>query len=285
MEDEAMTHFNRRSGNQGKRVLAVARAIWLASLGFAVTTLAANGPSSKVLSFRVMTWNIHHGEGTDGRVELERIAEVIKQERADLVLLQEVDKGVPRTGRRDLPAELARLTGLSGVFSNNFHLQGGEYGNALLTRFPVARWRNHHYQMLRQGEQRGLLQAVVTLEARELAVFCTHLDYRPDDAERLSNVVEIKRLAQEYGAMPLLVGGDFNAAPSSRTAAAMAEVFDDGWKLAGQGDGFTFSSARLRSRIDFLWVRRAGPLRLVKAWVVSTPASDHLPLVTEWEWP
>ena len=63
--------------------------------------------------FRVMTYNIHHGEGLDGKVDLQRIAELIKREQADIVALQEVDKGVQRTARRDLPAELAALTGLS----------------------------------------------------------------------------------------------------------------------------------------------------------------------------
>ena len=53
--------------------------------------------------------------------------------------LQEVDKGVERTARQDLGAQLAQLTGLECVFSNNYHFQGGEYGNAVLTRFPVVR--------------------------------------------------------------------------------------------------------------------------------------------------
>ena len=90
-------------------------------------------------TFRVMTYNIHHGEGLDGKVDLLRIAELIKRECADLVALQEVDKGVERTARRDFPDELAALTSLTYVFSNNYHFQGGEYGNAVLTRFPVKR--------------------------------------------------------------------------------------------------------------------------------------------------
>ena len=55
--------------------------------------------------FRVMTYNIHHGEGLDGKVDIQRIADLIKQERADVVALQEVDKGTERTARRDLGAE------------------------------------------------------------------------------------------------------------------------------------------------------------------------------------
>src|SRR6185295_11676569 len=125
---------------------------WLVAL---LVGLSAGCASQKAnllpAPFRVMTYNIHHGEGADGRVDLLRVAEVVKQEKADIVALQEVDKGVERTKRRDLPAELAALTGMTCVFSNNFHYQGGEYGNAVLTRFPVLRWDNTHYQMLRRG--------------------------------------------------------------------------------------------------------------------------------------
>ena len=72
-----------------------------------------------------MTWNIHHGEGTDGQLDLQRIARVIREAEVDLVALQEVDRGVARTARRDLPAEVAVLTEMSCVFSNNFGYQGG----------------------------------------------------------------------------------------------------------------------------------------------------------------
>src|SRR5678810_85346 len=98
-------------------------------------------------TFRVMTYNIHHGEGLDGKVDLLRIAELIKREGADIVALQEVDKGTQRTARRDFPEELAALTGMTAVFSNNFAFEGGEYGNAVLTRFPIKRWTNLHYHM------------------------------------------------------------------------------------------------------------------------------------------
>src|ERR1039457_3390022 len=117
-------------------------------------------------TFRVMTYNIHHGEGLDGRVDLQRIADLIKREGADIVALQEVDKGVARTARRDLSGELSRLAGMTCVFSNNFHYQGGEYGNAVLTRFRVLSRTNQFYQMLRTNEQRGLLQLTLRSEER-----------------------------------------------------------------------------------------------------------------------
>jgi endonuclease/exonuclease/phosphatase family metal-dependent hydrolase len=195
--------------------------------------------------------------------------------------LQEVDKGVERTKRRDLPAELAALTGMSCVFSNNFHYQGGEYGNAVLTRFPVFRWNNTHYRMLRPGEQRGLLQLVLDVNDKQLLFMNTHIDYRPDDAERLLNVEEIKRVAQEYSSLPAILCGDFNDAPGSPVHQKMKELLADSWERAGQGDGFSYSSDKPRKRIDYVFLSRDGPLIPLKAWVPQSDASDHLPLVVE----
>jgi len=231
-----------------------------------------------------MTYNIHHGEGVDGRLDIERIAALIRDERADLVALQEVDRGVERTKRRDLPAELAALTGMTCLFRNNHAFQGGEYGNAILTRFAVRRWTNTLLRMLRPGEQRGVLQAVVDAGGRDLLLLATHIDYRPDDAERLENVAQFREVLAEYGKMPALFGGDFNDTPGSRTYAAMAALFDDVWVKAGDGVGFTIPSREPNKRIDFLWLRHGAPLRPIRAWVPRSEASDHLPVVAEFAW-
>ncbi|HTL30639.1 MAG TPA: endonuclease/exonuclease/phosphatase family protein, partial [Tepidisphaeraceae bacterium] len=67
----------------------------------------ASAQSQKIT---VLTYNIHHGAGTDGKYDLQRLADVIKKSGADLVALQEVDRNTNRT-KDDQPAELARLTG------------------------------------------------------------------------------------------------------------------------------------------------------------------------------
>ncbi len=234
-------------------------------------------------TFRVMTYNIHHGEGLDGKVDLARIAALIKQERADIVALQEVDNGVARTARRDLTAELAALTGMTGVFSNNFHYQGGEYGNAVLTRFPVKQWTNRHYKMIRPNEQRGILQAVLDVQGRELVVMNTHIDSRPDDAERWLNLGEIEELEKQHRSRPMIICGDFNDVPTSRVYRRMSETFHDTWARVGQGTGFSFPAGKLIKRIDYLWISKDQALMPLKAWIPQSEASDHLPVVAEFE--
>jgi endonuclease/exonuclease/phosphatase family metal-dependent hydrolase len=252
----------------------------LSLLLLAVTSLAAQTPTPPTL--RVMSYNIHHGEGLDKKVDLERIAKVILDARADIVGLQEVDRGVERTQRRDLPAELAKLTGMRVHFENNFPYQGGEYGNAVLTHFPIKRARNTHYKMLRPGEQRGVLQLVLTVHGRDVLFLNTHIDYRPDDAERLLNVEELKAIvaAATEQKLPVILVGDFNALPDSRTIANVKTFLTDAWELAGTGPGFTIPVRKPARRIDYIFVSRPGftPLKME---VLSTEASDHLPIVAE----
>lgn len=232
-------------------------------------------------AFRVMTYNIHHGQGLDGKVDVRRIADLIKREQADIVALQEVDKGVERTMRRDLPAEFATLTGLTCVFSNNFPYQGGEYGNAVLSRFPIKRWANLHYKMLRPGEQRGILQLVLDVHGRELVFMDTHIDFRGDDAERLLNAAEIQELIQQYRGQPMILCGDFNDTPASRPCRKIAENFIDAWASVGEGDGFTIPAGRPAKRIDYIWIANDDSLVPLKARVPDSAASDHLPVVAE----
>jgi endonuclease/exonuclease/phosphatase family metal-dependent hydrolase len=238
-------------------------------------------PSVARRSFRVMTYNIHHGEGVDGKIDVQRIAQVIRRERADIVALQEVDRGVERTARRDLIAELAAMTKMNYAFGKNIDYQGGEYGNAVLTRFPIVKQHNHHYQMLRPGEQRGLLQVVVRVESRELLVLNTHIDFRPDDSERLMNVDEARQILAQYPSLPVVFCGDFNDTPGGRTHAKMKDAFVDLWERHGRGDGFTYPSTQPQKRIDYIFIKKTGSLVPIRAWVVQSEASDHLPVVAE----
>jgi endonuclease/exonuclease/phosphatase family metal-dependent hydrolase len=238
-------------------------------------------PTKTPMTLRVMTYNIHHGEGLDGKVDLLRVAELIRDEKADIVALQEVDRGVARTAKRDLPAELAALTGMTAVFANNYHFQGGEYGNAILSRFPVRRWTNTHYRMLIPDEQRGILQAILDVGGREVVFMDTHIDYRRDDKERWANLDEIESLAAQYAGTPVLLCGDFNSVPTSRIIQRLTNTFDDTWAKAGEGEGLTIPANKPTKRIDYLWVTKDGPIKPLKSWVPVTEASDHRPVMAE----
>ena len=111
---------------------------------------------------------------------MERIARVIRSVEPDLVALQEVDQKVKRTQSIDQPKELAKLTKMQVVFGANIELQGGHYGNAVLSRFPITRHKNHLLPNIDDSEQRGVIEAEIKLpeSKRSVLLLATHLDFR-----------------------------------------------------------------------------------------------------------
>ena len=85
-------------------------ALVMASVG------CADAPEAAPVTVRVMSYNIHHGEGTDGAFDYERIAAVVNAWKPDLVALQEVDVGTRRARGVDQAARLAVLTGLHHAY-------------------------------------------------------------------------------------------------------------------------------------------------------------------------
>jgi endonuclease/exonuclease/phosphatase family metal-dependent hydrolase len=233
--------------------------------------------------FRVMSYNIRHGLGADSVLDLNRTAGVIRSAGADIVGLQEVDRRTTRSGGVDQAAELGRLTGMYYFFGKNINYQGGEYGNAVLSRYPI---RHQTHTLLQRVdttlEQRGVNRAIIDLGGVEVVLLNTHLDHTAGDADRLHSIAQIKTMVQSYGARPVLICGDFNARPDSEPYAQMAVDFSDAWAVVGDGNGYTFSSTLPNRRIDYVWFTPERGLSPTRAWVPLTIASDHLPLVTEW---
>lgn len=243
----------------------------------------AMAPAAKTPErLRVLCYNIHHGEGLDGKLDLERIAKLITENSADLVALQEVDRGAQRTKGLDIPAELGRLTGMKPVFRMNHPLNPGEYGNAILSRWPVRDVKNTWLPLISANEQRGFLRVTVRFGKKKLIFASTHLDYRGNvEEDRLAGVGKIRELMGEEKADWKIIAGDFNARPDSKTYAEMAAQFKDAWAQVGHGDGFTIPVRRPAARIDYIWFAGDERLRPARAEVLRSEASDHLPLLVE----
>jgi endonuclease/exonuclease/phosphatase family metal-dependent hydrolase len=239
-----------------------------------------------------MTWNIHHAEGLDRKVDVDRIAKLILSEKPDVVALQEVDRRVERTNKIDIITRLADLTDMTYAFGKTIDFQGGEYGNAFLTRFPILEEHNLHYTMIRPGERRGLLQLVLETKGEEVVVATTHFDSQKDDSARAASAKELPEALTQFSPRPVIVCGDFNDTPSSATITGLKQFFSDAWEQSATGDGFTYPSNLPKKRIDYVFVmKNRGSdstsatiyLRPVAARVLQTTASDHLPVVVDFE--
>lgn len=235
----------------------------------------------------VLVYNIHAGKDTARQNNLARVAELIGRTEADLVLLQEVDRNTQRSGPQDQPAELARLTGYSVAFGRTIGFQGGDYGIALLSRWPIQRdtlipltVTAPPGRTAEGREQRGVLLARVAAPGGPLAVLNTHLDHTGDDVWRVQEIAGVLRAAAAVDAreVPVLVGGDLNALPESPVHEQLrAAGFRDVWPECGTGDGMTFPMGAPVRRIDYLYL--TGAVRCVDARVLPSDASDHRPLL------
>ena len=266
-----------------RRLLFTTLLVLIALLEFGVSN---SGPiparTSIKKSLRVMTYNIHVGVGMDGKLNLERIAEVINRERPDLVGLQEVDRGVKRTEGKDEIAELAKLTRMDFSFAHNLDYQGGQYGVAILSRFLIQERDHQKFENKRESERRGMLRVEVEVENRKINFVTTHLDYQYEDGRLFETEQLLQALTGVSG--PLIVAGDFNDEPGGTAYKLMRTQFDDGWLSSrAKSNGLTFPANKPVKRIDYIFSRLTDRIRVKKAWIVETLASDHLPVMAEIE--
>lgn len=234
----------------------------LVALAFAAGAAADSDPT-----FRVLTYNIHHGEGTDGRVDLERIASVIREAHPDIVCLQEVDRNLARTQRLDMPETLARLLGMPVVFGPNLETDGGQYGNATLTRFPVTFHEVIPLPVPEGDEPRGCLRTTIEVHGRPVDVYNAHFGLTA--AQRKD---QASALAARLGPGPAVLAGDLNAHADSAVLQILGGPLRDAVPETPRPD-----------RIDY--VLATPDIVVLRSRVVSAPpaevASDHLPYAAD----
>jgi endonuclease/exonuclease/phosphatase family metal-dependent hydrolase len=245
------------------------------------------------MRFRVLTYNIHRAIGVDRRFRPERIIRILESHEADIVLLQEVDDGVPRSREMDLARELAAALGYAHLaVGHNVALRKGRYGNATLSRHPILRERNIDLTV-GMWKRRGCQHTAIALEGhasrRRLEVFNLHLGLSARQREgQVALLARSRELASLAPDVACLVGGDFNDWRSR-----LSPLFTEGLKFRSATDRssgggrplHTYPAFFPRGPLDRIYYR--GPLRLLSArrcrLRLSRVASDHLPVVADFE--
>ncbi len=249
--------------------------ISLSIVFFLAAHLSGSEPDGS--TFRVLTYNIHHGEGTDGQVNLQRIAALIDRLDPDFVALQEVDRNTHRTGNVDQTAELARLTNRHGYFFKQIDYDGGEYGQAILAKTELIQRAQHMLPGTPEREQRLLGRGLFELYGTKLWFATTHL-HHANDTIREGQVEAINQLFSTVE-QPAILCGDFNAVPQSHAMQAIAGE----WKISGADQALlTFPAEKPTRQLDYVIVRPANEFRIISITVVAEGvASDHRPLLVE----
>lgn len=225
------------------------------------------------LRLRILSYNIHHAEGVDGKLDVPRIAQVILSVDPDLVALQEVDKNTIRTGKVNQDIELSRLTKMNCVFGSNITFQGGQYGNAILSKFPIIKNKNFLLPNVDSGEQRGLLQSQIQISNKEnVLFFSTHLDHRRSDTERLASAKAINQIISLDNKAPAILAGDFNDVPDSPTLKELGKV----WLRTNKKILRTIPASKPSRQIDYIFVQPKERWKIIESQVLDEDiASDH----------
>ena len=241
-------------------------------------------------SLRVMTYNIYGARATSpaNAADLDAIAEVIRRQNPDFVTLNEVDVFTNRTGKDVHQAcDLAEKLGMEWHFSKAIDRDGGEYGDVVLSKYPILEKRSYRLPCAAEqpGEDRSLCVIRVQIDGKDLYVASTHLDHLSGDASRLVQATEIRRIRDTELEGDLILCGDLNAIPSSNVIATMTSFLTN----TGPIDQYTFPSDDPSRKIDYIMYAPIEHFGVQNCQVVSrgdqqvggVDASDHRPVIAD----
>jgi endonuclease/exonuclease/phosphatase family metal-dependent hydrolase len=236
---------------------------------------------------RVMSYNIRNARGIDGRVDLERIADVIAAFEPDVVALQEVDVGRARSGGVDQAAVLGERLGLTSSFAPCIERGCERYGIATLTRWVPVSIRQLSLPAVVQRKNRDseprcalLTRLYWPATESELAVVNTHLSIKANE-----RAWQVAALLAGLDADEVVIAGDFNCTPWSAPFRALTGALTGALRPATRR-ARTWPARLPIIPLDHILYR--GPLHVVHAGVwthgAARRASDHLPVVAELEY-
>jgi len=237
------------------------------------------------MRFRLLTYNIHKGiGGIDRRYRPERVVEAIAHCQPDIVLLQEVDDGVPRSSHHRQVDLFGDALGLPyRAYQANVTLKQGHYGNAILSRFPLHDVRDLELTVPLKKRRRALIahcRVHVEGHARTMLVFNFHLGLAGYERTiQLRRFLNSEILKHSHRNTPVVAAGDFN----------------DVWGTLGRRlllpVGFRSAAKRIRTFPAILPIRPLdriffrGDIELHHSFasrsLAARQASDHLPMAAD----
>ncbi len=263
-------------------------------------------PMQPVDSFTVMSFNIRSSAGPEGlpsmgeRLKnLTKIAEFLQKVDPDIILLQEVDRQVSRSGFADQAGFIAETMGYDHVFAPAIPLQEGEYGVATLSRWTIAESEvtklfKPDYSVTNPdypewySEQRVLLHTEIIAPFGNLSIYNTHLGLTEDQRAQQVNDITSK-MNLESGNIPVVFGGDLNIDASTPELSVLKFGLEDTLEYKssdGLGSAFmTFPATQPERRIDYLFYTpdKRPAIECINHEVIRVQLSDHLPVMATFD--
>lgn len=227
-------------------------------------------------AFTAVTWNIRRGVGMDNQYDLDRTVEVIREQKADVVVLQEVDQGTARSGKRKLADEIAKALGWQVFFGKAIDFQGGEYGQAILSPHPLRNARV--IRLSEEGEARIAVVAEMEISKEWVTVVGVHLDSGGGPRRWQEGKALLAGLREVKG--KIYAAGDWNETPDAGVGGLMKEA---GWIYQKKtGPAATWPEPKPEVEIDFFWTK--GVAEPAESRVIDVKgASDHRGVIAIWK--
>lgn len=241
---------------------------------------------------RIMTYNIHSCVGAAECVSPEVTAEAIRHVNPDVAALQEVDDGIPRTGRMSQAQYLSDILSMESHFCSTVLHPEGRYGLAVISRFKKEVLRCELLPTLRpfRLQRRGAVHVALQTPVGRIHVFNTHLSLLGLERRiQMGKLMSDRWLGSVPADEPIVFCGDLNAGPASRVYRRLASILMDVQRAAPRRlrrAKATFSSRRPLLRIDHIFV--SDHLKVISSAVpdqsIFQRASDHLPVYADLAW-
>ena len=232
---------------------------------------AIKPPTDEARPLTLLTFNIRSANDKNGSIKLEEIVEEIRETDAHIIGLQEVERMMPRSGYRDQARLVAEELGYHYYYGGNINIFGVQYGNALLSKYPILAANNHKLPR-EKLEPRGMIEADIDADGSLLHVFVTHLGL--SSLERSKQVRYINGiLSQRKGNILLL--GDFNNHPDSEEMSTLDDRLTDSAAALNQLDQFTFALKSTTPNVRLDRIYASDNITLKHHRVQPSAVSDH----------
>ena len=274
-------------------VPALALILLILPLAQAITWRTPTAVTGQGLPVRVMTYNVHNGFNTNGKLNIEEIARVIENSNPDIVALQEVSRGWLVSGRLDMLTWLSQRLNMPYVFGPT---ADPFWGNAILSRYPILAYSKEDLPPRNLAIKRGFITALIDLGSdqidlgdgyispgnnRQIKVIDTHFHHLEGDTDiRQLQSQAILDFINNIENNHIVLLGDLNAEPTDPEILMLYQPqLRDVVTRINPTQAYTFASNNLQRRIDYIWISYDLNNRVGDIQVPFSTASDHLPIV------
>ena len=251
---------------------SILRVLFTLFIGINLLWSQENNRDSKIV--KILSFNILHGETTKGDFDFDAIAKVIIDTDPDLVALHEVDFKTNRAKNYDLATELGWRVKMAPIFGRAMYYDGGEYGEAILSKYTFLNFRNVALPHSPGNEPRVAIEITTVISSGDTIAFVgTHLDHLRDEKDRVDQVKKINEVFS-INKYPTILAGDLNAKPKSNPINILEEIWGVSYDKTNPKP--TFPSDNPEIKIDYVIFYPKNKWKVIETQVIQDSiASDH----------